>query len=244
MKRWSILLVALLFILLIPASATMVVAEEEAGLAVTKSADRTSAVVGDTITYSYTIANTGNVTVSNLSLEDDRLGAIPLSNTTLAPGDNITATATYTITISDLPGPIINTAEATGVMPDGISLWATSNQVSISLTVNKITLTKAEILKLSGVPGRGIDKAPGLQKTFNPKSQAAEHAGKKWQPRVVQLKTKNNGQNQIVLQKQFQLQVENQAVAEKVNKKPGAGEGFITRLLERLQAIFQAWEQR
>lgn len=39
--------------------------------------------------------------------------------------------------------------------------------------------TKAEILKDSGVPGNGIDNAPGLQKEFNPKSKAAENAGKK-----------------------------------------------------------------
>ena len=32
---------------------------------------------------------------------------------------------------------------------------------------------------MSGVPGKGIDKAPGLQKPFNPNSNAAEHAGKK-----------------------------------------------------------------
>lgn len=246
MKRWSIPLIALLFILLVPASATMVAAGEEAGLVVTKSADRTSAVVGDTITYSYTIINTDNVTISNLSLEDDRLGIIPLSSTTLAPGNNVTATATYTITISDLPGPIINTAKATGVTPDGILLSATSNQVSVSLTLNKALLTKAEILKLSGVPGRGIDKAPGLQKKFNPKSRAAEHAGKKWQPKVVQLKTKNGGQDQIVVQKQSQLQVEveNQAVVDQVNGKSGVGKGFVARLLERLRTIFQAWEQR
>ena len=39
---------------------------------------------------------------------------------------------------------------------------------------DNVTLTKAEILKLNGVPGKGIDKAPGLQKPFNPKSQAAK----------------------------------------------------------------------
>ena len=39
--------------------------------------------------------------------------------------------------------------------------------------------TKAGILKYSGVPGKGLGNAPGLQKPFNPKSQAAEHAGKK-----------------------------------------------------------------
>ena len=39
--------------------------------------------------------------------------------------------------------------------------------------------TKADILKDSGVPGKGLDKAPGLQKPFNPNSKAGEHAGKK-----------------------------------------------------------------
>ncbi len=38
---------------------------------------------------------------------------------------------------------------------------------------------KSEILIGSGVPGKGLDNAPGLQKPFNPKSQAVEHAGKK-----------------------------------------------------------------
>jgi len=39
--------------------------------------------------------------------------------------------------------------------------------------------TKADILKDSGVPGKGLDKAPGLQKPFNPNSQAGNNAGKK-----------------------------------------------------------------
>lgn len=39
--------------------------------------------------------------------------------------------------------------------------------------------TKAQILIDSGVPGKGLDNAPGLQKPFNPKSKAAENAGKK-----------------------------------------------------------------
>lgn len=44
---------------------------------------------------------------------------------------------------------------------------------------NNSTLTKADILKERGVPGKGIDHAPGLQKPFNPKSNAADNAGKK-----------------------------------------------------------------
>jgi len=40
-------------------------------------------------------------------------------------------------------------------------------------------LTKANILKDSGVPGKGLDTAPGQGKAFNSKSQAGQHAGKK-----------------------------------------------------------------
>ena len=42
--------------------------------------------------------------------------------------------------------------------------------------------TKAGILARRGVPGKGTENAPGLQKPFNPESKAAEHAGKKEKP--------------------------------------------------------------
>ncbi len=38
---------------------------------------------------------------------------------------------------------------------------------------------KADILTGSGVPGKGLTDAPGLQKEFNPGSKAADRAGKK-----------------------------------------------------------------
>ena len=39
--------------------------------------------------------------------------------------------------------------------------------------------TKADILSDSGIPGKGLEEAPGLQKSFNPNSQAGNNAGKK-----------------------------------------------------------------
>ena len=39
--------------------------------------------------------------------------------------------------------------------------------------------SSAGILSDSGVPGKGLENAPGLQKGYNPKSKAAENAGKK-----------------------------------------------------------------
>jgi len=196
MKRWSIPVLIAIVALLMPMSAASVSAQDETGLSISKSANLTSAAASETITYTYTISNSDNVTVDNLSLQDDELGEISLTDTTLAPGKSITATATYTVTISDLPGPIVNTATVTGSEPDGMLVSATTDPVSVSLYINKSLLTRAEILKLNGVPGKGILNAPGLQKIFNPKSQAAEHAGKKdkakEQLRIRQM-TKNQG---------------------------------------------------
>jgi len=38
---------------------------------------------------------------------------------------------------------------------------------------------RADVLGSSGIPGKGLGKAPGLQKEFNEKSAAADHAGMK-----------------------------------------------------------------
>jgi hypothetical protein len=150
-----------------------------ASLEVTKSADKATASPHQTVNYAYTVTNGGNVTINDLSLNDDKLGALSLSPDTLAPGESANATASYVVTTADLPGPIVNTATAEGTSSDGQSISASSPAVSVSLFVNRWELFKAEILKMMGVPGKGIDHAPGLQKPFNPKSQAAEHAGKK-----------------------------------------------------------------
>lgn len=56
-------------------------------------------------------------------------------------------------------------------------LYITDTRV-FNITIPIPVPTKADILKDSGVPGKGLDTAPGLQKEFNPKSQAAKHAGK------------------------------------------------------------------
>lgn len=160
----------------ITASATATVElSSTASLQVTKSANRSSAMPHQTIDYTYVIANNGNVTINDLSLNDDKLGTISLSGDTLAPGESLAATAIYIVAIADLPGPIINTATVSGTDSTGRSISATSDPVSVSLYTNVLELFKSEILKLMGVPGKGIENAPGLQKPFNPKSQAAEH---------------------------------------------------------------------
>jgi hypothetical protein len=198
-----------------------------AALQLTKTADPSPAAPYKTITYTYTITNNGNVTTDNLSLQDNKLGEISLTDTTLAPGESLTTTATYTVITADLPGPIVNTATVNGTDPDGAVISATTGPISVSLCINKWLLFKAEILKLMGVQGKGIEKAPGLQKPFNPKSQAAEHAGKKDKPKTLeQLQIRERVENPSTEnQLRIRLEVENagsvQATQGDDEAKPG-----------------------
>ncbi len=57
---------------------------------------------------------------------------------------------------------------------DAITIRTTKGDFTIDLEV-----PKSEVLTDSGVSGKGVGTAPGLQKAFNPDSKAAEHAGKK-----------------------------------------------------------------
>src|SRR3546814_8813890 len=54
---------------------------------------------GNTIEYTFTVTNTGNVTMDDITVSDPKItDPIVLDATTLAPGQIATGTATYTIT--------------------------------------------------------------------------------------------------------------------------------------------------
>jgi hypothetical protein len=99
------------------------------GMTVSKTADDdTDVVLGQVITYTYVVTNTGGTTLTNISLAESHNGSGPppvpgsellssdggtLGDSTdavpndgiwsvLAPGDAITMTATYTVTQSDV----------------------------------------------------------------------------------------------------------------------------------------------
>ncbi|WP_369425674.1 DUF7507 domain-containing protein, partial [Methanothrix sp.] len=55
------------------------------------------ASVGQTITYTYTITNGGETTVSNIYVDDDMLGRINTDPITLGPGETTEITATYVV---------------------------------------------------------------------------------------------------------------------------------------------------
>lgn len=96
---------------------------------------------GDQIGYTFHIRNTGNVTVTDVAADETAFsgtGALATPDcptTTLAPGQAIDCTATYTVTQADMnSGSIVNTAEATGADPSDADV--TSAKSTATVTVN------------------------------------------------------------------------------------------------------------
>lgn len=82
--------------------------------------------LGDHIMYAFDVTNTGNVTVSNITVVDDRLTqrtiTVTCTPTTIAPTQisHCVANAPYVITQADVDAEkVVNTAYSTGRDPDG-----------------------------------------------------------------------------------------------------------------------------
>lgn len=91
--------------------------------------------VGEVITYSFTVTNTGNVTITDIAVTDELPGLSPVACTAteLAPADEpMVCTATYVVTQGDIDaGGIANVASVTGIPPAGPPVEAPSNEVVI-----------------------------------------------------------------------------------------------------------------
>jgi uncharacterized repeat protein (TIGR01451 family) len=73
-----------------------------------------------TATYTYTVTNTGNVTLTGVTLVDDQEGAINPGATTLAPGQSTTGSSIHSVSQADMDGgDLVNIAVATGTPPVG-----------------------------------------------------------------------------------------------------------------------------
>ncbi|MFE7466568.1 hypothetical protein ACFU6R_21030 [Streptomyces sp. NPDC057499] len=89
--------------------------ETVASLHLTKEVD-TSRVykVGERVTYTYTVTNTGSQELTGIVVNDDRVTGVTCEATTLAPGASTTCTGTYTVTAADADrGDVVNNAVAT-----------------------------------------------------------------------------------------------------------------------------------
>ena len=99
----------------------------------------TDVQVGEVITYTYTFTNTGNVSLSDVSITDvhggsGTLGAIsPASVASVAVGEIVTFTADYTVTQADVDaGAAITNTATTSATPAGGTYVPVSADESIS----------------------------------------------------------------------------------------------------------------
>ncbi|MGH2549217.1 MAG: DUF7507 domain-containing protein, partial [Thermomicrobiales bacterium] len=101
-------------------SEKIVPTDDPSGIHLEKDADTEGPVKeGDVITYTFTVTNTGKVTLTNITVDDPMIGSVFCANT-LAPGASVSCSATYTVTAADVEaGSIYNLATAEGTDPDG-----------------------------------------------------------------------------------------------------------------------------
>ncbi|WP_064497411.1 Ig-like domain-containing protein [Dokdonia donghaensis] len=101
------------------------------------------AQAGETITYNFTVSNTGNVTISNIVITDP-LVAVTGGPIDLEPGasDSTTFVAVYTLTQDDVDaGMVENQALATGQNPNGDDVEDTSDDDSTAEGEEDVTIT-------------------------------------------------------------------------------------------------------
>ncbi|WP_108246165.1 gliding motility-associated C-terminal domain-containing protein [Muricauda brasiliensis] len=133
----------------------------------------TFAQEGESITYTFTVVNTGDLPLNDLQIEDDMLepSTIPVSPSTLLPGESVTATASYRLTKMDMEGESIsNTAKVSAKTENGsdildvsgtaagnddptvIQLRMKSGNVTIPNVITPNGDGKNDFFSLSGLP--------------------------------------------------------------------------------------------
>jgi len=137
--------------------------QSTSGIDIMKSASvPTAAKAGDTINYTMVVKNTGSTTLSNVSVTDSSFNgygtdlSITCPQTTLAPSESMTCTASYTVMQTDVDSlaSIVNTAQATGEDPSG-----TSHTNDSTATVDLKPSSSISVVKTADV--KSVAKAGG-----------------------------------------------------------------------------------
>jgi LPXTG-site transpeptidase (sortase) family protein len=124
-----------------------VTAEQNGELTLLKTAAESSFnAVGDVLHYTLTVTNTGNLTLTAVSITDGDISDFacdPEQPLTLAPGEELQCTGTYTITQTDLNnGSYTNGATASGSDPSSTAV-NTEDEVTVNADQNpNLSLTK------------------------------------------------------------------------------------------------------
>lgn len=131
------------------------------GLELVKSASPTTLVLGQTVTYSFVVTNTGNVTIDGVGIDEtaftgsgtvSAVTCVPAS-TTLAPDAQVVCSATYTISQLDVDAATLsNTAVATGEFDgDPVASDPSSVQLPFPQTAGIELAKRADVTGYSAV---------------------------------------------------------------------------------------------
>lgn len=125
---------------------------------VKRALDADFVAVGDELNYEYDIENTGNVTISSVSVSDDKIATVSCPVTTLAPMETTTCTATYEVTQIDLnAGSVTNIASVDGT-PSGGTLTPPTDTATVGGTQSPmLTLAKTALDSDFAVVGDTLD---------------------------------------------------------------------------------------
>ncbi|MEU7788975.1 CshA/CshB family fibrillar adhesin-related protein [Amycolatopsis sp. NPDC049159] len=147
-----------------PSSAKVIVTRA-AALTLAKSADpATVASVGEPVRYSFTLRNTGNVTLTGVAVTEGAFSgrgtlspvACPAGSEVLAPGQVVTCTADYAVTQADLDaGRITNSATAAGTPPAGLPAVTTPPATAVVTAGGGPALTLVKSAEPATVAGAG-----------------------------------------------------------------------------------------
>jgi uncharacterized repeat protein (TIGR01451 family)/LPXTG-motif cell wall-anchored protein len=137
--------------------------DPDPSITVAKSVDPNEAKVGDQVTYTYVVTNTGNVTLTRINLTDDKLGDIDLEEgeTTLEPGESFTKTVLWTVAL----GPVPMVLQENNEPDDTITNTATVTGYYGEISVSHQDTAELRIIEESGEPQEPWLK---LTKTVSP----------------------------------------------------------------------------
>ena len=122
---------------------------------------------GDTISYTFTVTNTGNVTLDPVTVDDPKVGPVTCPAGPLAPGGSVECTAEpYALTQSDVDsGEVVNTAEASGTAPSGEVVTA-EDTVRVPLAAEPSIGIVKFASAVDDVDGNGHDAGDTIEYSF------------------------------------------------------------------------------
>ncbi len=128
---------------------------KKAAISISVQANPSPASLGETIIYTYTVTNIGEIPISSIEVIDNYFGKINMEKNALAPEETTKGASQLAVNLDLFPGPLVRTASVTGQTDDNRQV--TDNAVwSVALRYQS---AKLEII-LTAQDGRGFPISP------------------------------------------------------------------------------------